>query len=43
MPHIPGFNDDEDLDSDIDKIKRRYGFENIVKTSYKIIGDLYYE
>lgn len=43
VPHIPGFNDDEDLDSDIDEIKSRYGFENIVKTSYKIIGDLYYE
>ena len=43
VPHIPGFNDDEDLDNDIDEIKRRYGFENTVRTSYKIIGDLYYE
>ena len=43
VPHIPGFNDDEDLDSDIDEIKRRYGFENTVRTNYKIIGGLYYE
>ena len=35
VPHIPGFNDDEDLDNDIDEIKRRYGFENIVKIEYK--------
>ena len=35
VPHIPGFNDDEDLDSDIDEIKRRYGFENIRKIEYK--------
>ena len=43
VPHIPGFNDDEDLDNDIDEIKRRYGFENTVRTNYKIIGGLYYE
>ena len=43
VPHIPGFNEDEDLDSDIDEIKRRYGFENTVRTNYKIIGGLYYE
>lgn len=35
VPHIPGFNDDEDLDSDIDEIKSRYGFENINKIEYK--------
>ena len=35
VPHIPGFNDDEDLDSDIDEIKSRYGFENISKIEYK--------
>lgn len=35
VPHIPGFNDDEDLDSDIDEIKRRYRFENIRKIEYK--------
>ena len=35
VPHIPGFNDDEDLDSDIDEIKSRYGFENISKIVYK--------
>ena len=35
VPHIPGFNDDEDLESDIDEIKSRYGFENISKIVYK--------
>ena len=35
VPHIPEFNDDEDLDSDIDEIKSRYGFENISKIVYK--------
>lgn len=35
VPLIPGFNDDEDLDSDIDEIKSRYGFENISKIVYK--------
>ena len=35
VPHIPGFNDDADLDSDIDEIKRRYRFENIRKIEYK--------
>ena len=35
VPHIPGFNDDEDLDSDIDEIKSRYGFENTSKIVYK--------
>lgn len=35
VPHIPGFNDDEDLDSDIDEIKRRYRFENIRRIEYK--------
>lgn len=35
VPHIPGFNDDEDLDSDIDEIKRKFGIENISKIVYK--------
>ena len=35
VPHIPGFNDEEDLDSDIDEIKQRYGFEKISKIKYR--------
>lgn len=35
VPHIPGFNDNEDLDSDIDEIKRKFGIENISKIVYK--------
>ena len=35
VPHIPGFNDEEDFDSDIDEIKQRYGFEKISKIKYR--------
>lgn len=35
VPHIPGFNDDEDLDSDIDELKERFGFIKIKKIEYK--------
>lgn len=35
VPHIPGFNDDEDLDSDIDELKERFGFIKISKIEYK--------
>ncbi len=35
VPHIPGFNDDEDLDSDIDELKERFGFIKIRKIEYK--------
>ena len=35
VPHIPGFNDDEDLDSDIDEIKERFGFGRINKIEYR--------
>lgn len=35
VPHIPGFNDDEDLDSDIDELKERFGFIEIRKIEYK--------
>ena len=35
VPHIPGYNDDEDLDSDIDEIRRGFGFVRINKIEYK--------
>lgn len=35
IPHIPGFNDDEDLDSDIEEIKQSFGFANVSKIEYR--------
>lgn len=37
VPHIPGYNDDEDLDEVIEEIKQNYGFTNISKIEYKKI------
>ena len=34
VPLIPGFNDDDDLDEDIEEIKTLFGFSNVVKTKY---------
>ena len=36
VPYIPGFNDNDDIDKDIERIKERYGFMNVVKTTYII-------
>ena len=35
VPHIPDYNDDENLDYDIEEIKRRFGFSKISKIEYK--------
>lgn len=35
VPHIPGFNDVEDLDSDIDELKQHFGFVNINLVEYR--------
>lgn len=35
VPHIPGYNDDEDLNSDIDEVRQRFGFGRINKIEYK--------
>ena len=35
VPHIPGFNDDEDLNSDIDELKQQFGFVNINLVEYR--------
>ena len=34
VPYIPSFNDDDDLDEDIEEIKERYGFLNVIKIKY---------
>lgn len=39
VPHIPGVNDIDDLDRDIEEIKERFGFKNVIKTQYKITED----
>lgn len=35
VPYIPGFNDGEDLESDVDEIRQRFGFSNVYKVEYK--------
>lgn len=35
VPYIPGFNDGEDLESDMDEIRQRFGFSNVYKVEYK--------
>lgn len=35
VPHIPDYNDDENLDDDIEEIKRRFCFTNFSKIEYK--------
>lgn len=37
IPHIPGYNDDEDLDEVVEEIKQNYGFTNISQIEYKKI------
>ena len=38
VPAIPDFNEDRDLDADIELIKQRFGFTDVVKTTYKVIN-----
>lgn len=35
IPRIPDYNDDENLDNDIEEIKQRFGFTKFSKTEYK--------
>lgn len=35
VPYIPGFNDGEDLESDMDEIRQRFGFSNVYKVEYE--------
>lgn len=35
IPRIPDYNNDENLDNDIEKIKQRFGFTKFSKTEYK--------
>lgn len=34
VPHIPGYNDYDELDKDIEEIKECYGFMNVNKIQY---------
>lgn len=38
VPAIPDFNEDRDLDADIELIQQRFGFTDVVKTTYKVIN-----
>lgn len=37
VPTIPDFNEKRDLDDDVEMIKQRFGFSDVVKTTYKVI------
>lgn len=37
VPHIPGYNDEGDLEMDINTIKAKFGFTDIIKFEYKTI------
>ena len=34
VPHIPGFNDNDNLEKDVEEIKEQFGFFNVIKTGY---------
>ena len=34
VPHIPGYNDDVDLEADVEQIKNNFGFTKVHKTEY---------
>ena len=34
VPYIPGFNDKDELEKDVEEIKKRFGFLNVIKTQY---------
>ena len=36
VPHIPGFNDKDELEKDVEEIKKRFGFLNVIKTQYVV-------
>ena len=35
VPHIPEYNDENDIDKDIDQIKEAFGFTDVIKINYK--------
>lgn len=37
VPTIPDFNEKRDMDDDVEMIKQRFGFSDVVKTTYKVI------
>lgn len=38
VPVIPDFNEDRDLDADMELILQQFGFTDVVKTTYKVIN-----
>lgn len=38
VPAIPDFNEDRDLDADMELILQQFGFTDVVKTTYKVIN-----
>lgn len=38
VPTIPNFNEEQNLDADVETIKQRFGFSDVVKTTYKVIN-----
>ena len=38
VPAIPDFNEDRDLDADMELIRQQFGFTDVVKTTYKVIN-----
>lgn len=38
VPTIPDFNEDRDLDADMELIRQQFGFTDVVKTTYKVIN-----
>ena len=38
VPAIPDFNEDRDLDADMGSIKQKFGFTDVVKSTYKVIN-----
>lgn len=38
LPMIPDFNEDRDLDADLEMIKQRFGFSDVVKITYKVMN-----
>lgn len=36
VPYIPGFNDKDELEKDVEEIKKRFGFLNVIKTQYVV-------
>ena len=43
VPHIPEYNDENDINKDIDQIKEAFGFTDVIKINYKKLNIENYE